>query len=196
MGKILLGVLTTIFLSGLVACDNQGVITENQIPSIENQTISEKNDSIVINEIEGMAHAKLMVESKDILKEELPKEVKYLADNLITGEIPLSMISAYYTKSDYEKDEYDILHDYVLLFCDENSNKSVKISASNIEKPLRDYFFTSAEEVSKVNGVEVTIYHYEDKYIANLTKDTWKIDIETNELTQEEVLRLIKNILT
>ena len=54
--------------------------------------------------------------------------------------------------------EYNIVHDYVFEFID-NNDRWVHITYSMIEEPLKDYVITSNREVSNVDGVEAVLVH-------------------------------------
>ncbi len=152
-------------------------------------------DEIVINKIDDMVMAKLAVESKILERADLPSDIRYLADVIPVDNAKLSHISAYYTKSDFEQEEYNVLHDYICSYFDEENEKNLKISASKEGKPMRDYFFNTTNDVSTINGTPVTISQYEDKYIATFSMGRYQFDIETNKLSEEELVYVIKIVL-
>ena len=131
-----------------------------------------------------------MADSKLIEKNDLPIELIGLT-NVAGNEA--SMITALYTKSDITKEEFDVLHDYVLNFF--NDEQSIKISATKEEKPLRDYFFQATDDISNIDGHDVKISKYEDKYIVNLEKGEYHFDIETNGLTEDEMIKVVSEVL-
>ena len=186
------------FLAPVCACAivAVGVIGFNMDKNIKennNKEIVCLADNIRINEIQNMASTKLMVDSKVIDKGDLPSELAQIT-NIDGNEV--SSIFAYYTKSDYTKEEFDLLHDYVLVFDDEETHKNIKISASEVDSPLRDYFFQStSDDISDINGVKVKISKYKNKYIVNFTKDEYHYDIETNSMTEAEMINLVKEVL-
>lgn len=164
----------------------------DNIKNDENQMVASVTDSIKINAIQNYASAKLNVDSKVIEKEELPEELASLTK--VNG-LDASFIQTYYTKSDITRDEFDMLHDYVLLYFDETSNKTIKISCSNVGTPLRDYFFQAlTEDVSLIDGVDYKISQYEDRFIINFEKENYHFDVETNGLNETEMIQLIKEI--
>ena len=179
--------------------ESENTIQSNENLEVENYNENELNETdvevknIKINKIENMAFAKIMAESKDIKKEELPKEIANLT-NLNSNEA--SIISAVYTKTDYSKDEFDLLHNYVIYFFNEDNDTSIKISASKEEKPLRDYFFQEiSNDMSNINGVAVKISQYEERYIINLEKGAYQLDIETTGLTENEMIDILEEVI-
>ena len=89
--------------------------------------------------------------------------------------------------------EYNIVHDYVFEFIGDNG-RWVHITYSMIEEPLKDYFITSDNRVSIINGVEVLLYQYEEQYIVNFKYNDMYYEIEANHVTLEELLTLIRGI--
>ena len=169
---------------GLVGCGPK---------SQEQNDVGDNASGIKINKIENLAHAKLMAESMDITKEELPEELLSLAN--LNGKEPEYIVTLS-TKTDPSSEEFDLLHDYVLYFRDEEKNTSIKVSASKGQAPLRDYFF---EEVSNnkstIGGVPAKIFQYEDRYIVNLEKGEYYFDIETSGLTEDEMIKIVEEVV-
>ena len=89
--------------------------------------------------------------------------------------------------------EYNIVHDYVFEFIG-NNDRWVHITYSMIEEPLKDYFITSDNRVSIIDGVEVLLYQYEEQYIVNFKYNDMYYEIEANHVTLEELLTLIRGI--
>lgn len=89
--------------------------------------------------------------------------------------------------------EYNIVHDYVFEFID-NNDRWVHITYSMIEEPLKDYFITSDNRVDIIDGVEVLFYQYEDQYIVDFKYNDMYYEIEANHVTLEELLTLIRGI--
>ena len=173
-----------------VTSQNQGEETTVEPVVIENQDTA--SQQIVINPISDMASTKLMVDSREISREDIPSDIRYLADLTI---VPLSYLTAYYTKSNYSESAYDVLHDYVLLFFNEDNEQSIRISASKEGNPLRDYFFTAPKELSFIKGVSVNISKYEEKYIVTFSQGRFSFDVETNQLNQDELIALLEEMI-
>ena len=189
IGYFLLPVCTC----AIVAVGMIGFNMDKNTKENDNNEIVYLADNIRINEIQNMASTKLMVDSKVIDKGDLPSELAKIT-NIDGNEV--SSIFAYYTKSDYTKEEFDLLHDYVLVFTDEENHKNIKISVSEVDSPLRDYFFQSiSDDMSDINGVKVKISRYENKYIVNFTKDEYHYDIETKGMAEAEMITLVKEVL-
>ena len=59
---------------------------------------------------------------------------------------------------------------------------------------MRDYFFEKGK-TSRINGFNLIIYQYEKSYITRFTYDDLNIDIETNNITQDELIALLESII-
>ena len=164
---------------------------EKTTSNSKDNTISKAND-VIINDIDVMANAKILADSKVIDKEELPAEIKYIA-YIKVANLNLDMISQVYTKSDSSKEEFDVLHDYNFLFL--NEENSAKISLCMDGTPLRDYFFQSEEVVSNYNGIFTMFYKFKNKYIARFEKNGISFDIETSGVSEEDMLSLVKEVM-
>lgn len=176
----------------LVAVGMLGFSMHKDIQEKESKEIISVANNIKINEIQNMASAKIMAESKLIEKDELPAELIKLT-NVAGNEA--SMITELYTKSDLTKEEFDLLHDYVLSYFNEEENQRIKISVTKEEKPLRDYFFQTTDYISNIDGYNVKVSKYEEKYIVNLEKGEYHFDIKTIGLTEDEMIGVVRDVL-
>lgn len=156
--------------------------------------ISVAQNTVSINNIEDLIMTKLLVDSKELTKEDLEDDLSFMKDFNIADN-KLDTIFAYYTKGDTSKEEFNVLHDYVFMYSNQENTKNVKVSLSKVGKPLRDYFFNTTSDISKVAGTDVVISKYEDKYIANFEKDGINIDVETKGFTQTEMVKVIEDII-
>lgn len=84
-----------------------------------------------------------------------------------------------------------IPHDYVFEFLTENGGE-VKIAICADEEPLRDCFFMCEDpKASKINGVTALIYRIQDRFMVQFSYDTVNYDIDTRNLSLEEVENLL-----
>ena len=186
--RIIFWVGLVILLSVLVGCNQtQEEVHERSLsPSVID------NNEIVINEITDMSFTKLLAESKVIEKEDLPSELKHIAEAVMPAK--LEMITAIYTKSDYMSEEFDVLHDYSFLFSDDLAINII-VKASTEDVPLRDYFFNSEKIASKIEGVEVTISGFEDRFIAQFKNGEFSFDVETTGISAKQLVDVIQKII-
>ena len=59
---------------------------------------------------------------------------------------------------------------------------------------MRDYYFKDGK-ASKINGLELIVYQYENLYMTNFKYKNLNIDIETSNITEEELLALLQSII-
>ncbi len=97
---------------------------------------------------------------------------------------------------DLNTGEYTKLHSYVCTYFDRNNNmRNIRISFSDTNKPLRDYNFEDIGNISKINDIELKIYQYEEAYITIFEFGGYKFDIETSNVTESEILEVLKSII-
>ncbi len=90
--------------------------------------------------------------------------------------------------------EYDILHDYVFTYT-KNATDSIRIAVSEIETPLRDYFMEEKDQVSKIGDTELVVGQYNNMYMATFKYNNMYFDIETEGLTESELISLLSSII-
>ena len=86
-------------------------------------------------------------------------------------------------------------HDYVFEYGTENKGK-IFIALCKDEKPLRDYEFEFRGEKSQIGNTELEISQYNNQYIATFEFNNVNYDIETTDITENELLELLQSILT
>lgn len=86
-------------------------------------------------------------------------------------------------------------HDYVFEYRTENNGK-IFIALCKDEKPLRDYEFEFRGEKSQIGNTELEISQYNDNYMATFQFNNVNYDIETTNITENELLELLQSILT
>ena len=97
---------------------------------------------------------------------------------------------------DAREKKYDILNNYSYIYYNEKNERSINISFSNNNEPVRDYFFTEENsKISKINNIELKIYNYEKIYFTEFIYNDYYFDIETRNITQEELITLLASIV-
>lgn len=92
------------------------------------------------------------------------------------------------------KDEYR-LHDYVFE-CQTKTGGTATIALCSFDEPLRDCFILCDNpENSEINGVEVIVYGYQDSYMVQFSYENVSYDIETSNITLEELEELLTGII-
>ena len=100
-----------------------------------------------------------------------------------------------YTR-DNNSDEYNILNNYVLVYSNSNEDRNIAVSYSQEHKPIRDYLFDeNGSKISVINGIELKIYKYESTYFTEFKYNNYNFDIETTNITEQELSTLLASIL-
>lgn len=174
------------------------IIGTNGITDLQSDK-QNKNKSLEIklniNKIKEMSEAKLDADVKTTEIEELTEKFKFIKNIKIPEEYKNEGSYSIYTRSDINKSEYDILHDYVFNYRKDSMNEII-MACSEIEKPLRDYYIDVGDKVSKIGDIELIISQYKDMYIVTFNFKDIYFDIETTGITENELLELLQSILT
>ena len=99
------------------------------------------------------------------------------------------------TRKDFSDKDYSIAHDYIWDYSNEAENRTIRIAFSKIGKPLRDYYLSSEEKISKIENTDVIITQYEKLYLAEFKMNDVYFDIETAGITQTELVDLLVSII-
>lgn len=102
---------------------------------------------------------------------------------------------AIYVRSDMKVEKYDILNNYEFDYYNTSNNRRIKIAFSDKYIPLREYEIDGANKTSKIGDTELIICQYDSMYIARFTHNDINFDIETTELTENELIFLLRSII-
>lgn len=167
----------------------------------------ENLDTIHINNINDMAALRYDADVKTLNNIDISK-----FDTLESLDIPKdinnSTYSAVYVKNvndeknfyddDYyttSSNNYDKLNNYAFNYKNSSNDRNILISFSDTNKPLRDYHFDKIGKQSKINNTNLTIYKYENLYMTEFTYQNVNYDIETSNVSEEELINLLKSIV-
>lgn len=185
----------------------------NSVSDLKQQKPEEESKKIqlVVNEVESMISTDMDVEYSALEKlplyvwetilEEFHEFVGISYDDF-TAKIPnIWKYSNFYSlstrgyKDSNLKEEYR-LHDYVFDYRTENGGQAT-IALCSFEEPLRDYFVVcDNQEQSEINGVPLTIYGHKNIYLVQFSYQNVYYDIETNNISLEELEELLRSLLT
>lgn len=162
---------------------------------------------LVVNEVENMMTADMDVQLS--LYNELSASAREIVLNgfeaavglsydKFTAKIPDTLVSkSFYTvniPANASRTEY-IPHDYVLEYQAKNDG-AVRIAICSAEAPLRDCFIVCDNpKQSEINGVSVVIYGYQGTFIAEFSWKNINYEIETRNITLEELEDLLVGIV-
>lgn len=168
-----------------------------------------KSDLLVVNKADSLVQADVDVQFSyfDKLPHDVWMSVSEEFQNgtgigyeEFTGRIPNTFeldnfysISARGYKDADLKDGYS-LHDYVFDYRTENGGEAT-IALCSFEAPIRDcYIMCDNPEQSEINGISVVVYGYRNSFMVQFSYKNVNYDIETNDITYEELLALLTGI--
>lgn len=113
----------------------------------------------------------------------------------IPDDLDKSHAYAMYTRKDLNS-EYDILNCYVYSYFNDSTDKDIRIAFSDNNKPIRDYYFSEEGSIDTIiNDIELKIYQYEKIYFIEFKYKGYNFDIETNDITEQELISLLASII-
>lgn len=156
--------------------------------------IQEKDKIIYFNQVDETSQTSLDADIKTIAIQELPSKFSFINNIVVPKSFPLNNSYAVYTKGNASSN-YNVLHDYVFEY-HRNDMDKILISFSELEHPLRDYYFDEENpKQSEIGHTELVIYQFKENYIAQFTYNDIYFDIETTGISQNELIDLLSSII-
>lgn len=121
-----------------------------------------------------------------INEEETPLKDINLSDDL-------TLISKLSVDNIYNHTTSHPIHE--LVYKNIDKTRKVKILYSKDKYIIENYNFYNASDTSKINNTELLIYNYKNTYRAIFTIDNTHYRIESENITEEELLTLLKSII-
>ena len=170
----------------------------NLKPNIYRPNIVNKdNIDMFINDISNTSNTKIDADIKVVDGVNVPyyEWMKFLGDLKTPVDFDENGLFVVYTNKDKNDDSYSYLNNYVYN-CYGKENRSIKISFSKENKPIRDYYFEEIEgKTSKINNVDLKVLKYNKSYFTEFTYKEINFDIETSNITEEEFIDLLLSII-
>ena len=187
-------------ICGIIIFNNNSKELQSK-PTIDKLTLkeNENNNEIYVNNFDKASGAlKIDADVKPVSLSELPSKFNYISSLDIPKDLKQTeMYSLYFSDDGKEikNRKYDILHDYVIWYENEEDQRKIKIAFSEIDKPVRDYQLGESEKMSKINNVDVEISKYKDLYLVTFKYNDLFFDVETNQITIEELVDVLESII-
>lgn len=167
-------------------------------PNIYKPNIETKdNVDMYINDVSKMTQGALKIDA--VVKIINDVNIPYfedLANIVIPNDFDNDQKYAIYVKPDKDSKEYDTLQSYEFNYCNTKNDRSISISFSKENKPIRDYHFSEeGSKVSKINNMELKIFKYEEIYFTEFSYKGINFDIETSNITEQELTNLLLSII-
>lgn len=101
----------------------------------------------------------------------------------------------FYFREDKESKEYNKLGFYEIIY-DDGDERSIKVSYAKDNKPTRDYYFSEeGSKITTINGINLKIYKFASLYFTEFKYNDYYFDIETSNITEQELSALLLSIL-
>lgn len=189
---------------------NNGINIEQTQGNQSNRQTEDNEDQFVVNQVDSIMAADMDVQFNSFKKlpyhvwmlvlEDFHKFVGITYEEF-TDKIPDGFECCHFYslsirgyKDANLKDEYR-LHDYVFEYQTENGGEAT-IAICSSEEPLRDYFIMCDNpKQSEINGISVIIYGYQDTFMVQFSHENINYDIETSNITLEELEDLLIGII-
>lgn len=171
--------------------------SNNNVTKAENEImVSSRNMNVMleINPMQGASMAKLDADVQTVEINSLPEKFGFINNIALPSEYKLDNSYEVYTRENCDNAEYSLLHDYVFNYSKDYEN-TIKVAFSEAGEPVRDNFLDDSKKVSKIGDVDVIISQYENMYVATFKCKEINFDIETNGITEEELVNLLESII-
>ena len=196
--KIIYGLSSAcaVFILGIGILAGQKKTNKNIIKTEDEGMVRSQNMNIMleINPMVGTSMAKLDADVQTVEMTSIPEKFGFINNIALPSEYKLDKSYEIYIKENHDTAEYSLLHDYVFNYSKDYEN-SIKVAFSEVGEPIRDYFLDDSKKVSKIGNVDVIISQYEMVYVATFKCKEIYFDIETNGITEEELVNLLESII-
>ena len=185
-----------VFLLGIGILAGQKKTNKNIIKTEDEGMVRSQNMNIMleINPMQGASMAKLDADAQTVEITSIPEKFEFINNIELPSEYKLDSSYEIFTRENLNTTECDLLHDYVFNYSKDYEN-SIKVAFSEVEEPIRDYFLDNSKKTSKIGDVDVIISQYEKMYVATFRCKDIYFDIETNGITEEEMINLLESII-
>lgn len=196
--KIIYGLSSAcaVFILGVGILAVQKKSNNNMMKAENEGMVSSQNMNVMleINPMQGASMAKLDADVQNVEMTSIPEKFEFINNIALPSEYKLDNSYEIYTRENYDDAECSLLHDYVFNYSKDCEN-SIKVALSEVEEPIRDYFLDDSKKVSNIGDVNVIISKYEKMYVATFKYKEINFDIETNGITEEELVNLLESII-
>lgn len=190
----LIPVCLVIFISGFFIINNENKKILTNKPYVD----KENNITLNINEIDNnkFGMPRLNADVKIATSNDINFPVPYTNGIVnIPKDLDKTNMYIFYVKENKESKEYNILSNYEIIYSNDN-DRSINVKYSKEHKPLRDYYFSEEKSVTTtINGVDLKIYKFESIYFTEFRFNDYNFDIETSNITEQELSTFLLSIL-
>lgn len=195
--KIIYGLSSAcaVFILGIGMLAAQKKMNNKVIKSKDEGIVRSQNMNVMleINQMQEASIAKFDADVQTVEITSIPEKFEFINNIELPSEYKLDSSYEIFTRENLIT-ECDLLHDYAFNYSKDYEN-SIKVAFSEVEEPIRDYFLNNSKKTSKIGDVDVIISQYEKMYVATFRCKDIYFDIETNGITEEEMINLLESII-
>lgn len=176
--------------------------TKDKNQGIEDAMLEKLKPELNINQIDENSRGltRMDADIQTIEMSKLPKEFDFIKNIKLPEGYKLEDSYNIYIRSDRDIPKYDKLHDYVFDYrknIDDEIGNNIRLAFSEIGEPIRDYGISENDKKSTIDGVEMSIYYSKEYkiYMAAFKYNDIYFDIETNDITESELIELLESII-
>lgn len=180
-------------ISGILLINNKESKPNIYKPNIE----TKDNVNLYINDVSKTTQGVLRFDAdvKITSIENIPY-FKEITDIKIPDDFDNQEAHEIYVKPDRENNEYSILQSYVSNYSNTENDRDIRVSFSKENKPIRDYYFSEeGSKMSKINNFELKIFKFNELYFTEFNYKGINFDIETTNITEQELTDLLLSII-
>ena len=196
--KIIYGLSSAcaVFILGIGMLAAQKKMNNKVIKSKDEGIVRSQNMNVLleINQMQEASIAKFDADVQTVEITSIPEKFEFINNIALPSEYKLDNSYELFTRENFNTTEYSLLHDYVFNYSKDCEN-SIKVAFSEVGEPIRDYFLDDSKKISKIGDVDVIISQYEKMYVATFRCKDIYFDIETNGITEEEMINLLESII-
>lgn len=142
-------------------------------------------DSAIDAEVRKLDAQECMVDLRFAIEAKLPSDF----------EENYSVVGIHVKGEDSKK--YDVLQNYEFRYKNKEETRTITLGVGfKDKKPIRDCYFLDVEKISKIGDVELKITQYEDSYLVIFSYKDVNYDIETNGITQDELVEFLTSLIS
>lgn len=182
-------------ISGVLLINNRQELKPNIYkPNIE----TKDNVKLYINDVSKMTQGALRIDAEVKIINNI--NIPYFEEigNIVVPKDFDNNHDAYaiYVKPDINSDKYNTLQSYVFNYYNTKNDRHIRVSFSKENKPLRDYYFQEeGSKISKINNIELKIFKYNELYFTEFNYKGINFDIETTNISLQELTDLLVSII-
>lgn len=185
-----------ILISKTPLMQNNNILKQAKVEDLSEANRALKTE-IYINEKDIQRDFSIDAQSKKIDAKELNVDLRFTIEAKLPSDFEQNYsVTGIYVKGERSK-KYDELQSYEFNYYNKDKTRNITLGLGfKDKKPLRDYHFLDVDKKSKIGDVELEITKYKDSYLVIFSHKEVNYDIETNGITQDELIAFLTSLIT